>query len=179
MPENELLDSDARAETRWRPLADRLERGEAADALFPEVQQQFYGALRSTFKRWERRGVDPGRLFAAAASGRAALRPLVGQCWHDRHARLLQDVIASIPDPDPRATIRAFLGALWDQAQGFLRLDGHGDEIPDALHRDVDQMLERMTQDLLKNPSRAPRMPPRSKRPPDIDALLDEPLPRG
>lgn len=177
MPENELLDSEARAETRWRPLRDRLERGDTPDGLFPDVQQQFYQGLRCTFTRWRGRGVDPGHLFAAAVAGPAELRRLVRATWNDRHARQLQDAVAGLPCPDLGAVIRAFLDSLWEEARWFLQLDCLKGDVPESFLQDVEQMLGRLAHDLLKDPTRVPRRPRNAKRPPDVDDLLDEPLP--
>lgn len=51
MPENETLHPDTKNASRWCPLKERLERGEAPDSIFPDLQKQFYLALVNVYKQ--------------------------------------------------------------------------------------------------------------------------------
>ncbi len=66
MPENETLVFDARVASRWRPIGERLDKGESPTELFLEMQNQFYTSLQRAWKQWRGRGVDPDQLFDAA-----------------------------------------------------------------------------------------------------------------
>lgn len=178
MPENEVLFPDARCANRWHPLRERFGR-ESADEIFPDFQEQFYLALRRIFARWKARGIDPKQLFEAALHGSVQLRDLVNRIRNDQYARLLQDSIAGEQNPNLEVVLRSFLRSVWDNVRDQLQIDCLEGGVPDTFLSRVDQMLERLTRGLLKDPSRIPRRPPKNKPPPDIDDTLGEPLPRA
>ena len=176
MPENETLFPDARTASRWQPLRERLSRRESPREIFPDIRKQFYLALRSTFKRWEKRGVKPSQLFEAAQNGNMpVLHNLANQAGSDC-ARLLRDAISGETNPDRETVIRLFLNSCLDNVRDQLQIDLCGDGIPDAFLKFADQMLAQLTGGLLKDSSRIPRLPPTRKPPPDIDDMLGESL---
>jgi hypothetical protein len=179
MPENETLSPDARTASRWQPLRDRVAGGESPDQIFPDLQEQFYRSLRRVFKQWKARGVDPKQLLEAAVTGPAALNDLVARARNDEFARLLQDAIAGEKNPNLEVVVRSFLDSVWEQVRGQLQVDCREDGVSDTFLSRVGQMLERLVMGLLKDPSRVPRRPPNKESPPDIDDILDEPLPLG
>jgi hypothetical protein len=177
MPENETLTPNTPNASRWQPLRDRLAGGESPDAIFPDLQDQFYRALKHVFEQWKDRGVDPQQLFEAALNKPAMLRDLVSRMRNDEFAKLLQDGIAGESNQNLEGVIRSFLYGVWEDVRGLLQLDCREDGVPVTFFNSVDQMLERLIRSLLKDPSRIPRRPSKNKPPLDIDDLLGESLP--
>lgn len=178
MLENEFLYPDRRTVNRWHPLAERLGCGETPDSIFPVLQRQFYLALRNVFKQWKNRGTGPKELFeSATADDRHLMRDLVRRTRNDDFAQLLEHAIDGEISPDLETVIRSFLTSVWENVRDHLQLDRSENDVPEAFLERVNQMLDRLTRDLHKDPSRVPRCPGRSQPPRDIDDVLGESLP--
>jgi hypothetical protein len=176
MPENETLFPDARTASRWQPLKDRLARGESPNQIFPELEKQFYLALRRVFKQWKSRGVDPKALIDAAQSDPATLPDLIKRTRNDGYAKLIQEATAGQPNADRKALIQSFLDSVWEHARSQMQIDRLKNGAPEELLRGVQKMLDRLTSKLLKDPSRVPHRPRRRDPPPDIDDMLSQSL---
>jgi hypothetical protein len=171
MPENETPISDPRTASRWRPLRERLDRGDLPIDLFPEIQREFYNCLRAVYRQWRACGVDPARLFAATVADREALHRLVHEARRHDYAQLLRDVVASERNADLGRVIRCWLDLAWDYARTQLQVDRHGEGRHGDFSGRVGRMLDHLACGLVEDPSRIPRRPSRAK-PPILDELL-------
>lgn len=177
MAENETLYQETGNASRWCPLRDRLAEGEALSAMLPDLEKDLYLALRRVWKGWKQRGVEPEQLLNAAVNDPLGLRELVKRTGNDDFAQLLKDCVAGESNPDREMVVRSFLNSFWDHVRDHLQLDCREDGVPASFLDGVDQILDRMTRGLLKNPSRIPPRPPRKGPPPDIDDFLGQSLP--
>lgn len=177
MPENETLIPDAKTASRWRPLRERLDRGEELIDLFPEIEREFYGCVQAIFRQWRGYGVDPAEFFAAATNDREALHSLVQKVRHHDYARLLVDVVAAERGADLDRVIRCWIDAAWESARAQTQVDRHEASRRGDFAGRVDRMLGRLSRQIAKDPSQSPRRPPRDK-PLDIDDILGLDLPR-
>jgi len=176
MPENETLVYDTRSASRWRPIAERLDRGQSPVDLFPEIQDQFYTALQKVLRQWRERGVDAAHLFDAALNDPKALQDLIKKLSFDRNAQLVRDVAACRQDADMAQIISGFLNAAWEVVDTQLglsrRYESQSLEFIGLVHR----MLSRIAGSLIDNPSRMLKRPSRNEPPPDLDTQLEESL---
>ncbi len=156
MPENETLYPDTQSVNRWRPLRDRIAGGESPDVLFPEFQEEFYRSLRKVFDQWKRHGVNPGQVFAAALNDPVRLRKLVQQTWNDEHAILLRDCIDGEEPSNLEEVIRSFLNSKWEIVRDQLQVDCREDGVPGTFLNSVNRMIDKLTRELIDNPSRMP-----------------------
>lgn len=176
MPENETLVHDTRSASRWRPIRERMDRGQTPTELFPEIQDQFYAYGQKVWKQWKERGVDAAQLFDAARNDPQALRNLIKQASFDRNAQLLGDVAADIQDADMERLIRRFVDAVWEEVECLLQLNRREEAQSLEFIRQSQRMLNRIVSSLLNNPSRFPNRPSRNEPLPDLDTQLGESL---
>jgi hypothetical protein len=172
MPENETL-SETRNATRWKSLRERFADGESPRMVFPDFQNEFYRALKSLYAQLKRNGVDPKAMFEAVGDP-ARLQQLARQARYCDFARILLDISAE-GKSDLKIVIPSFVDSMWEQVRSRLRLDClENSPSQDFLNR-VEKMLDKVTESLLNDPSKAPRRPP-NPRPPTLDEQLGESL---
>lgn len=176
MPENETLVYDTRSASRWRPVAERIDGGQAPADLFPEIEKQFYTSLQKVWRQWRERGVDAAQLFDAALNDPNTLRDLIKKLSFDRNAQLVRDVAADGQDADLEHLIGDFLNAAWGDVETQLGLDRHYETQSLEFIGQIQRMLSRIVRCLSNNPSRIPNRPSRNEPPPDLDTQLGESL---
>lgn len=176
MPENETLVYDARSASRWHPIAERLDRGQAPAELFSEIEHQFWTSLQKVWKQWTKWGVDPSKFFDAALTDQQLLSDLINQTGKDPNALLLRDVAADLQDANLERLISGFVDAAWEIVETQLQLDRRDEAQSLEFDRHVQRMLSRIVGSLLNNPSRFPNRPSRDEPPPDLDTRLSEEL---
>ena len=176
MPENETLVGDTGGASRWRPVSERMDGGQAPADLFPEIQNQFYTSLQKVWRQWREGGIDPAQLFDAALNDPQALRDLIKKLSFDRNAQLVRDVAAGSQDADMEQLIGDFLNAAWGDVETQLGLDRRYEAQSLEFIGQVQRMLSRITRCLINNPSRIPNRPSRNEPPPDLDTQLGESL---
>jgi hypothetical protein len=176
MPENETLVYDTRSASRWNPVRERMDGGQAPADLFPEIQHQFYAALQKVWRQWRERGVDAAQLFDAALIDRSALRGLIKKLSFDRNAQLVRDIAAGRQDADMEYLIGDFVNAAWEDVETRLGLDRRYESQSLEFTGQVQRMLSRIARCLINNPSRIPNRPSRNEPPPDLDTQLGESL---
>ena len=176
MPENETLLYDARSASRWRPVGERMDGGQAPVELFPIIQDNFYTSCQKVWKQWKALGIDPGQLFAAALNDPKAMRDLIKQASNDRNAQLLRDVAAELQDADMEGLICGFLNAAWDDVEGQLQINRRENARSMEFICQVQRMLNRIVSGLTSNPSRFPNRPSLNEPPLDLDTQLGESL---
>jgi hypothetical protein len=171
--ENETLTVDGRTASRWRPLRERLASGEPPTDCFPEVEREFYRALKKACRQWVSRGVSLEGLLTAAAGSPEELEALVRRTRNQDHARHLLDVVRSQTFLSLEPLVSAWLSAVWDSVRDLLQLDLNG-RGPGALFEGrIKAMLNRLARLIARTPSRIPKLPPRPKDPPDdLDGTL-------
>ena len=175
MPENETLLPNDRNASRWRQVSERLDGGGSPSDTFPAIQDRFYKSLRNVWRQWNRRGVEPARLFDAVLNDPKVFLDLLRQTGFDRNARLLQDVAIGLQDVDFESLVRGFIDASWECVRDQLQLDRREEALsPDFLSQ-VQGMLGRISRRLMANPSRFPSCP-RKEPPHDLDTRLGESL---
>lgn len=176
MPENETLTDDPRKARRFRPLADRLERGESPPEVFVDIQKNFYKMIGNISKQWKKCGVQPEQLFEAAVRDREKFGQLLRQTRNDSTARVLKDAAAGESSANRQTVIRNFIDLAWERVRAQLRVDCLPvDKREDILQR-ARPMLDRLAADLERDPSRMPRCPRRVGPSPNIDDILGESL---
>lgn len=176
MPENETLVYDPRSASRWRPVGERIDGGQAPVDLFPDIQSQFYRSLQKVWRQWRERGVDAKQLFDAALNEPKALQDLIKKLSYDPNARLLQDVATGSQEENMEQLIRDFLNAAWGDVETQLGLDRHYEAQSLEFMGQVQRMLSRIARCLSNDPSRIPNRPSRNEPPPDLDTQLGESL---
>jgi hypothetical protein len=176
MPENETFLLDARSASRWRPVGERMDRGQPPAELFPEIQDNFFSSCKRVWRQWKARGIDPGQLFAAALNDPMALRDLIKQSSNDPNARLLRDVAAELQDADMERLIFGFLNAAWDEVEGQLQINRRENAQSLEFRGQIQRMLNRIVTSLISNPSRFPNRPSRNELTLDLDTQLRESL---
>ncbi|MBS0262438.1 MAG: hypothetical protein JSS02_10850 [Planctomycetes bacterium] len=176
MPENESLFIDSKRASRWRPIADRLDLGEKAIEQFPEIERQFYTALKNTWDGWQRRGIDPRQLFHSALHEPSNFSELRKRATNDEFVLLLRDVVAvNLQTGDMNQLVADFLDAAWSEVSRQLQLNRRGECSPE-LNALVQFMLRRIGRSLGDDLARFPRRPNRRNAPVDLDSQLGESL---
>jgi hypothetical protein len=185
MAENESLDLGTAYAKRWDAGFTAIQHGEPCEKVVPKVCKALYAGIRKALKQFQERGVTLSHLLYARDS-RQRLRQLVRQLEGHQYAQLFEAAAhASGPAAEDclRGWVDSVLDKVFDQiklrvaetddSRTFFDLKEFADDVREALAADV----ERIAENLAKNPDWRPQLKPRKAEGEQAVSPTEDPMP--